>query len=462
MTVRLVGSALACVFIAGSVMAAPKARKLTSDAYIKTAKIEISGLDTTRFAYATVMLDSLFINYGPFAEGYYWIARMQIHMNEKNGDLKKKRKYVASAMAYMDSLHIVCADKNAKMNNRKGCDKFIAEFDTVKTQLWRTYYSDGFRQIGMVQQQMDGLKSETDSTAIAEARKIISQNTDSCLDNMELAIIIDPKDSRAYIGIANAYEKQDSLTQSSEWLRKGLERASGLDERLPLVQQLAISNGQAGKFCDAIKYFREWVSLIPKDTNAVATMANLAICYNGCQMYDSAIRIFREVLTIQPSDLNALTGIGKYFRQMAGWAGDSSKVYDSLKNEAAAKRWRDIRNQRFDSSKVYMKQVFDASPQDTLIAEEYGLICYLVGDYQSATAAFTRVTSLDATNAGAWTTLGDCHVYLKKWRDAIVAYERAIAADPDNKLVLQQLSSLYHQEGMAAKAAEVDARLNKK
>lgn len=462
MTVRAVGAALAGVLIAVSAMAAPKARKLTADAYIKTVKIEVSALDTTRFAYAEAMLDSLFLYYGPYAEGYYWIARMKLHMNEKTGDLKKKRAYLTSAVAYMDSLRIVCADKGAKMNNRKGCDKFVAEFDTIKTQLWRTYYTDGFRQIGMVQQQIDGLKSETDSTAIAEARKIISQNTDSCLDNMGLAIIVDPKDSRAYIGVANAYEKQDSLDRSTEWLMKGLERATTPEERLPLVQQLAISLGGANRFCEAVKYFREWVDLVPKDTSAVPTMTNLAICYSGCNQYDSALLVYREVLTIRPGDLGALAGIGKHFRQMAGSAGDSSTAYEALKNEPKAKQWRDTRKQRFDSAKVYMKQVFDGGPEDAAIAEEYGLVCYLVEDYENAATAFIRVTRLDATNFGAWTTLGDCNVLLRKWTDAITAYEHAIAGEPDNKAVLQQLSSLYHQEGMTAKAAEIDARLNKK
>ena len=461
MTVRTISAVLACVLIAGSAIAAPKARKLNPDAYIKTAKIEISNLDTTRFTYAEVMLDSLLIYYGPYAEGYYWIARMKIHMNELTGDPKKKKPYVTSMVLYADSLHQVCADTKAKLNNRKGCDKFVSELDSIKVFYWRTFYNNGVDQLKQITEQAANLLTETDSTAIVEARKIISQNTDSCLDNMELAIILDPGDARPYVGIANAYEKQDSLVQSTHWLIKGLERATG-DDRLPLVQQLAISNGQGGRFCEAIKYFREWVSLIPRDTNALTTMANLAICYNSCDKSDSAILTFREVLAIQPNDLNALTGIGKYFRQMAGWAGDSAGVYEALKNDAVAKSWRDIRKQRYDSSKVYMKQVFDSSPQDLLVAEEYGLICYLVSDFQSATAAFTRVTGLDATNAGAWTTLGDCQVYLKKWKDAIAAYERAIATDPDNKLVLQQLSSLYHQEGMTAKAAEIDARLNKK
>lgn len=457
-TAALVAASLVC---AGTVFSAPKARKLTADAYIKTAKIEIGYTDTTRYAYAKVMLDSLFLYYGPYAEGYYWIAKMELDVNEKNGDLKKKRKHVALAMAYMDSLRMVCADKNAKANNRKGCDKFIAEFDTVKAQLWRTYYSDGFRQIGMVQQQMDGLRSETDSTAIAEARKIVRDNTDSCIDNMELAIIVEPKDSRAYIGVADAYEKQDSIAQSTEWLMKGLDRAKTPDERLPLVQQLAVSTGMAANYCEAAKYFGEWVSLIPSDTGAIETMLNLAICLNGCKQFDSAAVVQRNILALRPGESRALTGIGKYFSEIANWAGDTATVYLSAKNESEAKKWQQIRRDRFDSARAYFKQVFDGNPDSIGVSEEYGLICASLGDYANASLAFERVTKLDATNTRAWANLGDCKVYQKRWKEAIAAYEHVVAAEPNNRAVLEQLKNLYQEEKMTAKEAEIDARLKK-
>jgi tetratricopeptide (TPR) repeat protein len=451
----------ACLVCAGTVLSAPKTRKLTADAYIKTAKIEIGYADTTRYAYATVMLDSLFLHYGPYAEGYYWITRMQVDMNEKNGDLKKKRKYIRSAMTYLDSLHLVCADKNAKPNNRKGCDKFIQELDSIRVFYWRTFYNNGVEQLKQITEQANNLLTETDSTAIAEARKIIAQNTDSCLDNMELAIIIDPADARAYIGVANAYEKQDSLDRSTEWLMKGLERAKSPEERLPLVQQLAVSTGMAGKYCEAAKYFGEWVSLIPNDTGAIETMLNLAICLNGCMMFDSAAVVQRNTLALRPGDSRALTGIGKYFSEIANWAGDTAALYQSAKNETEAKKWQQIRRDRFDSARVYFKQVFEGNPDSIGVSEEYGLICASLGNYVTASLAFSRVTRLDASNTRAWANLGDCQVYQKRWKDAIAAYEKVIAAEPNNRAVLEQLKNLYHEEGMTAKETEVEARLKK-
>lgn len=449
----------ACLLSAASVMAGPKARKLTADAYIKTAKIEIGYVDTTRYAYATVMLDSLFLYYGPYAEGYYWIAKMQIDVNEKNGDLKKKHPYITRAMAYLDSLHMVCADKNAKPNNKKGCDKFVQELDSIKVFYWRTYYNNGVDQLKRITEQTDNLKTETDSSIRLESYKIITQNTDSCLDNMNLAIAIDPGDSRAYIGIANAYEKQDSIARSTEWLMKGLEHAKVPEERLPLVQQLAVSTGSAGNYCDAAKYFGQWVELIAKDSTAVETMSNLAICLNGCGMYDSALTVQREILRLSPGNASALTGIGKYYSEIANWASDSSKAHEDSKDSVGAKKWLNIRANRLDSAKASFKQVFDMYPDSMTVAEHYGLICASRGDYANAVMAFERITRLDPTNADAFASLGDCYFYMKRFKDAIAPYEKVVEAQPNNKAVLQQLKYLYHEQSMTAKEAAVDARL---
>jgi tetratricopeptide (TPR) repeat protein len=445
----------------GGSFAAPKARKLTADAYLKTAKIEIGYVDTTRYPYASVMLDSLFLHYGPYAEGYFWIAKMQIDLNEKTGDLKKKQPFVAKAMVYLDSLHMVCADKNAKPNNKKGCDKFTAELDSIKVFYWRTFYNNGVEQLKQITEQANNLLTETDSTAIAEARKIITQNTDSCLDNMNLAITIDPKDSRAYIGVANAYEKQDSLERSTEWLGKGLERAVTPEERLPLVQQLAVSMGSASKFCEAATYFAEWVRLIPKDTGAVETMSNLAICLNGCEKYDSALAVQREILKLRPDYASALTGVARYFSEIAGWASDSAKAHETANDIDGSKKWLNIRGERYDSARAYLRQVFDMHPDSVTVADQYGLICASRGDYANAVIAFERVTRLNPDNIEAWTSLGDCYVYLKRFKDAVGPYEKVIETQPTNKAVLQQLKNLYHEQGNAAKEAEIDAKLRK-
>jgi tetratricopeptide (TPR) repeat protein len=457
---RIAGILLLGTLAAGSVAAGPKARKLTPDAYIKTAKIEIITGDTTRYQYSIVMLDSLLLNYGPYAEAYYWMTKIMVDFHEKNGDLIKKKPYVEKMVAYADSLHMVCADPKARSANKKGCDKFVKDIDSVKARFWLDFYRSGVNQLKAIDSQSTNLKTETDSTAIAEARNIIKQNTDSCLANMDMAIIIDPKDSRPYIGLASAYEKQGDFEKSNDWLAKGLERASEAD-KIGLIQQLAYNYIQMDKYCDAVPYFEKMVALIPKDTAALGTMYNLSICYNRCKNYDSAVSVYRAMVNIQPTHVDALTGIGRYFNEMARRANDSSQRYDSLKDETGVKKWADIRRRQFDSSRVYLKRVFDLTPNDAAPAEEYGVVSQVIGNYAEALTAFERVTKLDPSNIGAWTSLGDCLVYAKRFKEAADAYEKVIAAEPKNRTVLEQLGLLYDELKQPAKVADIEARLKK-
>jgi tetratricopeptide (TPR) repeat protein len=459
--VKIVGSLLLAGLIAGSATAQPKARKLTADAYLKTAKIEVSYVDTARYAYATVMLDSLFHYYGPYAEGYYWIAKMRIDVNEKTGDLKKKKQQIAQVVAYTDSLHMVCADPNAKANNKKGCQKFISEIDSIKVFYWRTYYNTGVEQLQQIEEQVGNLAKETDSLAIVELNKVITQNTDSCLDNMELAIMLDPGDPRPYVGLSQAFAHQGKADISTEWLVKGLKVAPD-SNKIQFYQHLAINYGSAGKFREAIPYFRGWVEASPKDTTVLPTMSNLAICYNGSQQFDSAAVVYHEMLAIQPTNTKALMGIGAYFGELSSNASDSAKKCDSLGNEKEAKRWRDVvRHAYYDSARIYFKQVFEANPNDTAAAKQYGLMSYLLQDWANTTKAYERVTQLDPSDATGWATLGDCYIYLKRTKDAIAPYEKVIQLEPNNQQVLEQLKLLYTQEGMTAKVAEVEAKLKK-
>ena len=446
--------------IAGSAMAEQKARKLNPDAYIKTAKIEITYGDTVRYRYAMVMLDSLLMYYGPYAEAYYWMTKMMVDFHEKTPDFKAKKLYVEKMAIYADSLHQVCNDPKAKQNNKKNCDKLINDIDSTRVFFWRTFYGFGFDQLKRIDEQLTNLKTETDSIARAEAEHIVATNADSCIDVMRLAIIIDPSDPRAYVGVASAYEKVQNLDKSNEWLAEGLERTSDTG-KLQLIQNLAYNYINMGKYCDAIPYLRQIVELLPSDTSATATMYNLSLCFNACKQFDSALAINRRVLAIEPTHIDALTGLGQYFGEIARWANDSVQRYDSLKDAAGAKKWRDLQRTRFDSSRVYLRKAFELSPDNPTAAEEYGLISYLSQDFAGAAEAYRRVTQLEATNVGAWTSLGDCLVYEKKFKEAIVAYEKVIDLEPKNRQVLEQLKSLYAETGQADKSAAIDARIKK-
>ena len=105
---------LAVTFACDSAWAGKKGRKLSVGAYLKTAKIEILSADLKRYEYAIAMLDSLFMHYGPHAEGLYLMGQIMVDHIDRTSGLTEKAPYLETMVAYFDSLRIWCADKEIK------------------------------------------------------------------------------------------------------------------------------------------------------------------------------------------------------------------------------------------------------------------------------------------------------------------------------------------------------------
>ncbi|HKK21976.1 MAG TPA: tetratricopeptide repeat protein, partial [candidate division Zixibacteria bacterium] len=133
-------------------------------------------------------------------------------------------------------------------------------------------------------------------------------------------------------------------------------------------------------------------------------------------------------------------------------ASDSATADQTAGNEAGAKKWRAMRDQYFDSSIVYFKQVIDINPEDELALEQYSTISALRGKYPEALEGFKKLVVLKPQEADYWRYLGDLNVNQKDFKAAITAYEKVVELKPDDSQVWQQLADLYSEEGMTAKA----------
>jgi tetratricopeptide (TPR) repeat protein len=76
------------------------------------------------------------------------------------------------------------------------------------------------------------------------------------------------------------------------------------------------------------------------------------------------------------------------------------------------------------------------------------------GDYARALPLFQKVVKAEPKNADAWNYLGFCHRHLKQLEQALAAYQKALAINPDHRGANEYLGELYLQMGDAAKARE--------
>ena len=466
MKTKLLIFALACSLVATSSSMAQHARKLPAGAYLKSAKIQIVSGDLNRYPLAIAMLDSLQMYYGYHSEALFLLGQMEVDYIEHQSGPDTKRPYVEGMVAYFDTLDWACDKNNKEVDNKnkKDCKDYTARADSIKSLYWQKFYNDGVEQLRLVEEDKKELEGETDSTAIDFMKKSLAANVDSCILNMKLAILVNPNDHRPYIGAGQAYEGQQKYEEANKMLEDGLSRVQG-DARLTLLLPIAYNYTSMGNYCKAADYMQQWVdSASTDDPNLVATMGNLAICYNNCGNFDKAFAVNQKVLSIDSNNTAALTNIVRYFNQMASDASKSATKYQTEDSAAPnakeeVKKYSALRRRLFDSSLVYSKRAFILDSNNASVVEDYALAAALTDNYDQAAVAFGKLVELKPDDAKGWVSLGDVNLYLKKFPDAIKAYEKAVELQPDRKDIWQQLVDLYENEGMAKKKAAAQKKL---
>ncbi len=85
---------------------------------------------------------------------------------------------------------------------------------------------------------------------------------------------------------------------------------------------------------------------------------------------------------------------------------------------------------------------------------DLGVKAVQAGDYARARALFQKVVQIDPRNADAWNNLGFSHRNLKQFSQSLVAYQKALAINPDHLGANEYLGELYLQIGNLEKTRE--------
>lgn len=448
--IAIIASVLIC--FAASAFGAPKGRKLPVGAYIKSAKIEVISGNLERYEGAIALLDSLFMHYGPHAEGLNLMGQIMVDYIDKTPDPTERTKYVERLVAYKDSLNMCCENDDIKKKYKKNCDKFITLTDSVTVKYWREFYNSGIEQLANISELLEEQAAESDSEMVASYDGQIKDNLDSCLTNFKLTILLDDSNYKSYVGIGSAYEKVKDYENAIEWLKKGLDKS---EERSSLLQTIAYDYISMGKYCEAIPFMREYSTFFPDD---MLTLSNTVICYSNCQMFDSALALNNIIIEKDPENVAALTSVGHYFNQQSRLASDSTGFYQTAGDDAKSKEWSGRKNAMIDSSLAYYARVKVLTPEDDMIHELYATYSAIRGNFEDAISSFSKLSEMHPEDVNYLRYLGDCYINLKDWENAIPPYEKVVAINPDDKEIWASLSALYKEIGDKTKAAEADKK----
>ena len=85
---------------------------------------------------------------------------------------------------------------------------------------------------------------------------------------------------------------------------------------------------------------------------------------------------------------------------------------------------------------------------------ELGVKAVKAANYEKAIKRLSKVVAAKPGNADAWNYIGFSHRKLKEFDQAMTAYRKALAIDPDHRGANEYLGELYLQTGDLAKAKE--------
>jgi len=428
------------------------ARKLPVGAYITSAKINVID---NRPEEAVVMLDSLFIFYGPHSEGLGLMGQIMVDFVESKTTAEAKAPYVTKMVAYFDSLRMCCDNKDIKKKYRKNCSKLVEEADSTEVKYWREFYNRGIEQLNSVEEMSGEQKNASDPDMLEFYTTSIAAKADSSISNMELAIQLDSTDHRPYVAVGSLYEKQGKFEDAIIWLERAMAQT---EDSSSLLLSIAYDYINLNEYCKAAPFFSKFLSENPAD---LSNASNLTICYIRCDMMDSAMTVFEKMLAVDSVYPDALVGLGDFYRREAGLTmKKSSEISGDNPDEAI--KIREQANELFDKSAAYYEKLITINPDSIRGHEEYGLISFIRGRYDIAAKIYEKLSVMEPDNIEHWISLGDCQLTLQKFQEAVIAYEKVVEIDSERIIIWEHLSDLYTETGAsAAKKAEAEKNLKR-
>jgi tetratricopeptide (TPR) repeat protein len=211
-----------------------------------------------------------------------------------------------------------------------------------------------------------------------------------------------PENLRAYVALANAYQKLDRPVDAERALRDALEIEPG---NLRIYSALARSRRDRGDRAGEIEIYREVLAQNPDDHG---TLVALAEAQMGDDDLDGAIVTFEEIERRYPSDLRSAVRLGFL-------------LYEARRFEEASERF---------------ERVLDSNPEEYEVSFFLGISRRRAQDDDGALAAFAPIPPEHKHYAEARTQIAAIYERRGEHARALEEVERALAVEPSRSLEL--------------------------
>lgn len=152
-------------------------------------------------------------------------------------------------------------------------------------------------------------------------------------------------------------------------------------------------------------------TLSPSDQREALFM--LTLVYEAMDRFEDAERTVRKVLDESPFNSPALNLLGYMYAE---------------------------RGVRLDEAEQMIRMALKKEPYSGAYLDSLGWVLYQRGDYENALSNLTRAAEIEGPDAVVYDHLGDCYSKLGRWQQALEAYQKCIAIDPDMTAVKEKIN----------------------
>jgi tetratricopeptide (TPR) repeat protein len=255
---------------------------------------------------------------------------------------------------------------------------------------------------------------------------------DKAILNFSRARDLDEKYVDTYIGLAEAYARQNVGAMAIANYQKAIEVAP----KDPSVHyRLGKSFYKNRQYSESAKEFQEAINLDPKNDAVIYELADL---YYRAKLYKEAAKFFEKYVALKPDNAVATDHYAKSMYNSKQYKDAVPVLEVAIKKNPKVFDLKPMLAHSLYVAKEHKRSadLYQSLPPDSLSLEDFirvGRSSMILKDTVSAIAAFEKAGSLDTASAEVSGDLAAIFMAKKNMRKAVTYYMRKLKSEPENK-----------------------------
>ncbi len=210
----------------------------------------------------------------------------------------------------------------------------------------------------------------------------------------------DPANREVHLKIAELYERDGRTAKALEHTAQALEQTPD-DPEISYFHALLL--GKVGRFDEGVEALNHSIDIDPRSDKYYF---HLGVLLEKQKKYDQCIEAMKQALALKPDHPDALNYLGYLYAD---------------------------RGINLDEAEKLLSRALELSPDNGYFIDSLAWVYYRKGEYDKALSSLTAAIRTIPPDPTVFEHLGDIYKALGRDIDAVAAYEKSLAAEPEDK-----------------------------